>query len=341
MNKKIIVAAVAAALAVPMAASADATVYGKVRVASQYANHSEGTADTWGMEDQVSRLGIKGSEDLGDGLKAIYQMEMGVNVGDGFGKPGGSAFWSQRNSFVGLAGNWGTLLAGRHDTPYKISTGSLDFFGDTAADMDNGYSGLANPNPTNPNGVDLFSSVRADGAIAYISPSFSGLTLAGAVVQTNTALTKDFQNAYSLAGLYSNGPWFASLAYENLDKKATVGTKDDAKWRVGLGVLGMSNFSASAIYEDHTNVLGLNNADYKSWEIQAAYDFGSNRAKAMYGEYDGKDLLNGFDHNVWAIGLQHNFSKRTDVQVLYRARDNKGNNVTNDDVFALQLDHAF
>ena len=361
MKKKLIVAAIAAAMVAPMAAMADATVYGKVRVATQYADR-DGVYffeddddligerignDAWGMEDQVSRLGIKGSEDLGNGLKAIYQMEFGVNVGDGLGKSGD--FWSQRNSYVGLAGGWGTFLMGRHDTPYKISSGKLDFFADTAADYDNGCD-VAITCLYNPNGAgQLFNSLRVDGAIAYISPSFSGFTLAGAVVQTDTQGdfedADDFASAYSLAVMFNQGPWFASLAYEQLmaDSLGVYGilADDDSKWRLGLGILGWSGFSLSGIYEDRSNAYFIDGADRTSWQIQAAYDFGNNRVKGMYGNRDDDGVLfERLDFDTWAIGFQHNLSKRTDVQVLYRQL-NGDDDVPDDNVFAVQLDHAF
>lgn len=338
MKKKIIVAAIAAAVAAPMAAMADATVYGKVRVATQYHDRGDGSAgDAWGLQDQTSRIGIKGSEDLGGGLKAVYKMEFGVNVGDGFGGKG-SGFWSQRNSYVGLAGSWGTLLAGRHDTPHKISSGKLDFFADTAADYDGGGA----------KGVNLFNDLRVDGAIAYISPSFSGFTFAGAIVQTGTdggfEDADDFASAYSLAAMYKNGPFFGSLAYETLDPEslagAAGGTPDDTKWRIGLGILGMSGFSASVIYEDRDDAGFVDGADTTAWQIQAAYDFGNNRVKAMYGDFDDDSAGDTGDFDAWAIGLQHNLSKRTDAQILYRAKDYDDTDAE-DNVFALQLNHKF
>jgi predicted porin len=335
MNKKIIVAAVAAALVAPLAAMADATVYGQVRVATQY-HDRDNAGDTWGMADQISLVGIKGSEDLGGGLKAIYKMEFGSNVGDGFGK---SSFWNQRNSYVGLAGDWGTVLAGRHDTPHKISSGKLDFFANTAADNDNGMG------PMNPRSVGLFHSLRVDGAIAYISPNMAGFTLAGAVVQTNTAATfddgDDFASAYSLAAMYSNGPWFASAAYESLDPESlagAAGAPDDEKYRLGIGVLGMAGFSAGFVYESRDNAGFVDGLDTEAWQLSAAYDFGNNRVKAMYGSYDA-DGAGDFD--TWAIGLQHNFSKRTDAEVLYRAKDADSDVGIDDNVFALQLNHKF
>jgi predicted porin len=320
MKKKIIVAAVAAAMVAPLAAMADATVYGKIRVGTVYHDRSDGAADSWELEDESSRLGIKGSEDLGGGLKAVYKMEFGTRVGDALGTISG------RNAYVGLAGDWGTALWGRHDTPHKISTGPLDLFGDTTADVDQGGTH-----------VGLFQDLRAQDAIAYISPSLSGLTLAGALVQT--AATDDLSNAYSIAGIYSNGPWYASLSYEVLENDLLGAADDDTKWRVGLGVLGMSGFSATVIYEDHSDIGGVSGVDSQAWSVQGAYDFGNNRVKAMYGNYDDDSALDVADFDAWAIGFQHNFSKRTDAQIIYRAKD--ADNAGDDNTFSLQLNHNF
>jgi len=117
---------------------------------------------------RANRVGVKGSEDLGGGLKAIYQIELGINPTDTNNNLVNNADTiSMRNTFVGLAGGFGTVLMGRHDTPLKISTGKLDFFADTLADM---------------NATVGFHDLRADNAVAYISPSFSGFTLAAAIV---------------------------------------------------------------------------------------------------------------------------------------------------------------
>ena len=348
MKKQLLVAAIAAAIAAPvsMTAAADATIYGKVRVNTSHWDRSDtgqpgALQDTWGMGDESSRLGIKGSEDLGNGLKAIYKMEFGVNVGDGFGK---GNFWSQRNAYVGLAGGWGTLLMGRHDTPYKIGTSKVDLFGDTIADGDGTPGATGSGRGTH---VGFFDQKRVDGAIAYVSPSFAGFTLAGAIVQTvnNSNGPNDFQDAYSLTGMYSNGPWFASLSYENIDKVAFAGNDDDTKWAIGLGMMNFNNFTLTGLYEDHNSVNAVKDQDYKSWQISAAYDFGNNRVKGMYGQYDGDKLFSNNDFSGWALGYQYNFSKRTDVQFMYRKKDmDKSYAITglqDESVFSLQLDHSF
>jgi predicted porin len=342
MNKKLVTLAVAAAMAAPAAAMADATLYGKAHVSIDYADIEDGYKG-WGLSGgneipgsgRASRLGVKGSEDLGGGLKAIYQIEFGINMVDkNYAVADNKETVSMRNSFVGLAGGWGTFLVGRHDTPLKISTGKLDLFSDTMADY---------------NGTVGFQDLRADNAIAYISPSFSGFQFAGAVVPTGGGTATGVYNedadslaeAYSLAGIYKNGPFYASVAYESLGDNlfaaevtdpvteitsvVTPGD-DDNKWRIGLGLLDWNGFTLTGIYEDRSNVGGVDDLDQQLWQIQAAYAFGNNTIKGMYGsaDRDGNDYevlgyefdIDG-DKNTWAIGFDHNFSKRTKAYVLY------------------------
>ena len=348
MNKKLMTLAVATALTAPSAAMADAVLYGKLHMSIDYfdidqtrAQERAGTEtyEGWAINKgsqgkgsgRANRVGVKGSEDLGGGLKAIYQVEFGVQMADeGGGKPasGSDNSPTMRNSFVGLAGGFGTVLVGRHDTPMKISTGKLDLFSDTMADY---------------NGTVGFVDLRVDNAIAYISPSFSGFTFAGAmhvgggvaVDGTKSIDADSLAEAYSLAGIYSNGPFYASLAYEEINSDilgpAYNQLENDTKWRVGLGLLDWNGFTLSGVYESESDVGGAKDLDTNRWQIQAAYAFGNNAVKAMYGSagYDEdfddlsdeiEDILDG-DMSTWAIGFDHNFSKRTKAYVLYTAVD--------------------
>jgi len=173
MKKSLIALAVAGVFAAPaFAATSNVDVYGIINIAIEDTDgeNTGGKDDTVspGVVDNYSRIGFKGSEDLGGGLKAIYQIEIGINPNDTNNNLIQNAdTFSYRNTFVGLAGGWGTALMGRHDTPLKISTGKLDLFADTLADM---------------NATVGFQDLRADNVVAYISPSFGGFTLAGAVV---------------------------------------------------------------------------------------------------------------------------------------------------------------
>jgi predicted porin len=355
-------------------------------------------------EGRANRLGVKGSEDLGNGLKAVYQVEFGLNLtaADDNITSGNNGI-DYRNSFAGLAGDWGTVLVGRHDTPLKISTGKLDLFADTMADY---------------NGTVCFEDVRADNVVAYISPSFSGLSFMGAVIAPGGATIGEglnvnndsFASAWSLALIYQNGPFFGSAAYESLGnehfmdsevsragKNACInadGTEtlscnyvddDFTKWRLGLGILDWNGFTLTAIYEQQDDIpegqireargfvnpngvvtIGSNTLgakEQKLWQVQAGYSFGNNMFKAMYGAVDRdqdkilagtretvslenlRDDLEG-DRNAWAVGFDHNFSKRTQVYALYTAVDDDNNGVPGQTAvewsgFSLGLVHKF
>jgi len=314
----------------------------------------------WGMDQSwfgpASRVGVKGSEDLGNGLKAVYQIELGVDMTNAYrdanitngNRADGFAF---RNTFVGLAGDWGTFLLGRHDTPLKISTGKLDLFSDTLADYNNtiGYQDL-----------------RADSAVAYISPSWSGFQFMAAIVPQGGATALGVFNpdedsiagAYSLAAIYKNGPFYGSVAYESLEAENFAAddanyellygegmtAESDNKWRVGLGLLDWNGFSLTAIYEDREHIYGApEDADGNFFQVQAGYAFGNNMIKAMWGradlnrcadpnnvgfrytcpssalgEYFAENILvQNSEKSSWAVGYDYNFSKRTTAFALY------------------------
>ncbi len=357
MNKKLLTAAVAAAMVAPAAMAGDVTIYGVAHVAMSYydletdgGGHSD---KVWDLSSHASRLGFKGSEDLGGGLSAIWQMEIQIELADG-GSTGAGVLNNQdwgnmRNSFVGLAGGWGTFLAGRHDTPYKISSGSLDLFGDTIADY-NGNGADAEPAFAR---IGLgFKDVRADSAVAYISPNMNGLTLAAAFVtaggtdHTAGVDLSDLMEAWSVAALYSNGPFFASLAIEQIDDETAdvLGFAED-KWRVGLGYTA-NGFHIGLVYEeeDGDDPLGdglpSTEGDQERWELSGSYTFGNNVVKAMYGSEDRKDATANGNRNQWAIGIDHNFSKRTQAYLVYTSYDSDGAGLDWDG-YSMGLKHSF
>lgn len=392
MNKKLLTAAIAAAIAAPATALAnDVTIYGVVHASVDYRNEDDASrrisvwtpngtwversrvkyglfgdnTDGFDVVSRATRLGFKGTEDLANGLKAIWKMEFQVDIADRGGSCWGSSLadWqgslgsptlntgnvqgvcdsggliTARNAYIGLAGGWGTFLVGRHDTPYKMSTGNLDLFADTLADY---------------NSTIGFVDLRVNSAIAYVSPSWNGLSFAGAVVAPHVysagydrngvwrvADADGLAEAYSLA-LTWNGMYglFASVAYESINGKffdawipaPTRNSENNDKVRVGLGWTG-AGFTVGGLYEWEDNVLGTNN-NAERWQILAGYTFGNNMIKAMYGQGDltgstnyvyspynyGTERVNG-DRSAWAVGLDHNFSKRTKAYMLYTAVD--------------------
>jgi predicted porin len=334
--KKVLPLAIAAALVAPAAAMADATVFGKVHMIVQ--DYDNGSDSVWSTDSVFSRVGVKGSEDLGDGLKAVYHLEFGVN-------PDASGGLSNRNQFVGLAGGFGTFLAGRHDTPLKMSQGKFDEFGDLP------WGDITRVMP----GEDRLGNV-----LAYVSPNLSGLTIVGAAVAgergdnqsaANSDLTGLFDH-YSIAGLYSNGPIFASLAYNGYDTGNLHVSDPSTTPATDVDLSGYSpsilratfvwdggNWQAGAMYSKMSTD-DLSGDDVTSWGLSGHFMVTANdKVKAQYlsGDapvykvsdlLDQADLVGSFSPDInitggddqvdmWSIGYEHAFSKRTYVHVGY------------------------
>lgn len=316
MNKKLLTLAVVAGLAAPMAASADAVMYGKVRLAVESADM--GGADWARIQSYASRVGIKGSEDLGDGLSAVYKLEFGVRIADTDNEFSGGSSISNRNAYVGLKGGWGTLVLGRHDTPMKMSTGVLDYFGDTAGD-------------NNPSYTENLQDRRANGTIAYITPSMGGLSVAAAIIPGENSEADGLADAYSVAAMYKNSGIYASAAIEGGDKDidALGGAGDLTQTRFGLGY-DSGSWKIGGVYE---NVEVDNDVlDRDAYAVNAAFKFGNNVAKVKY--FDVEDSHDGF-----AVGLDHNLSKRTQAYLIYTDSSmDSGDDTT---IYGVGLNHNF
>lgn len=296
MKKTLIAAAVAAAVAAP-SANAGVVIYGKIHNSIDYVNNiATFTTKQWQVASRTSRIGFKGSEDLGNGLKAIWKVEASYDTANG-GAWGGSS----RNTYVGLSGDWGTFLVGRHDTPYKMafySTG-IDMMGDTVADANTMY---------------LFHEVRASNAIAYVSPNMNGLTIAAAIIPgENGAIGGNgLADAYSLGVMYKNNGLKAALGYEDLNLLG--GFTKNSKVFAGVGY-SMNGFDVALGYQSHD--IGLVN-NLKSWAIAGAYSFGNNKVIGTVGQAKfGTAKMQSY-----ALGVEHKFSKRTKAYALYAVSEN-------------------
>jgi len=272
------------------------------------------------VSNNNSFIGFKGSEDLGGGLKAVWQIESGLTF-DGAGAMGGAGL---RNTFVGVAGGFGTALVGRHDTPYKLA-GSADVFVDTAADAQD-TTGIIGSG-----GFDT----RAANTIAYISPDFSGLHFAAATVPgeattpagTPSPDANSLFDAYSLAAVYKNGPLNGSLAYEDYNDIA-----DMSAWKANVGY-AFGDLKVGATYEDQSRG---NGDDRTAWLVSAAYGMGPISLLAQYGDRDSDVAAN--DLTRWTLGVGYALSKRTSTYIAYNSDER--NNVDSS-VITMGVNHDF
>jgi len=295
MKKSLIALAVAGSFAAPaFAATSNVDVYGIINMALEDTNKTD-----IAVISNTSRIGFKGTEDLGGGLKAVWQIESALS-GNGDGMGGSNKGLGTRNTFVGLAGGFGTVLMGRHDTPYKLGTASLDIFADTIGDYNLGRLGI--------DLLDNAQDARDAQALAYISPTWSGFHFAVATVLSNgeangsAFATDKTVDATSATGVYMNGPIFASLSYQKVE------AADSKAWKLGAGY-NFGDANVGLIYEK----VDYSDWTRKTWLLNGVYNMGPVALKAEYGKVD----YDGDTGKMWALGADYNLSKRTAAYLVY------------------------
>lgn len=320
MQKKLIALAVAGLVAAPaFAATSNVDVYGVLNMSIGSIDADVTNVDrSTSVTSNSSRFGIKGSEDLGGGLKALWQVESGINLDEQNGT------LSNRNSFVGLSGGFGTVLVGNHDTPMKLVHRKVDNFGDTLVDSRNVLGARADT------GATMFD-LRTRNTIAYVSPNFSGLTVTAAYVtdHESTALSTEcvanldcnVEDAYSLNAIYENGPLMLGGAYEKHNISTGGLTSDDRDmWRL-VGGYTFGNFKVGALYENGSGsaASGVNFAvaDRSGWGVFANYAMGNITLKANYLSVDDYGNTTNTAANQWTLGADYALSKRTTAYALY------------------------
>lgn len=371
MQKKLIALAVASAFVAPaaFAESGNVTIYGVMDASYDLTSNGDGYANANGtgipgrvagqaktsgintskVSSNSSRLGFKGSEDLGNGLSAVWQVESQINSD---GTSTGNT-WNSRNTFVGLSGkSWGTVLLGRHDTPYKLATRNLDMFADGIADNRSIMGGGTMLGSGTVLGVPVSTATLGQGAvasfdgrqsnvIAYITPTMNGFT--GAIAYVNGAEGANTSgqskgNAWSAMVNYGNGPWYGALAYERHNFGNASGDLNGGAVFVmnGATALTAANFKDR---EEH------------AWKLGAGYNNNTFRVGLVY-EKTGDDLgqapqLAGlgksdlFGHHAWNLGGGYTFGNN-EVKLQYTtASDTSIASSTGAKQWSLGLDHNF
>lgn len=343
MQKKLIALAVAGLVAAPAFAQSNVTIYGRVDYGFVSRNGSSGDALSGinGKSEFMSgvqggsRIGFKGAEDLGNGLKAIFELEYGLAVDEDKGK----GISSNRHSYVGLTGNFGTVVGGRLDGVRYNIFGKYDPFGLGTVGNFTQMTGQ----------VD-----RADNAIAYISPSFSGFTVTaayssnigtsnGAVTALGLAPTEADGNRgdarlNTLMVSYDNGPLSVTLDAERVyvNHITSASALDGADFEERVYTIGASyDFGVvklSALYDiNKVEADGTDLSDVRSWFVGAKVPVGgATVVKAMYGRTKEREDARfvGTDKpeaSKWGIGVDYNLSKRTSLYADYGSIHNKDN----------------
>lgn len=326
MSAKLLVTAIAGALATPLAVQADVVVYGVAHISVDALDNDGPGLDGLGIpvEEQdgafvssnESRIGFKGDEDLSPGLKALWQIETEINLDEGDNGEDETEL-ANRNSFIGLQGGWGTVLAGRHDTPFKIVSRKVDLFDTQIGDSRNILRNEGvNATATTPGSVGF--DERPGNVVAYISPGLAGLQ---GMLLYSAEEGQDNGDLASANLAYSNGPIWAGAAYETHGEALAAGGEEENGLRLGASY-STGAIKVTGLYQQLNDLGGVAGADRDSWGVGGALSFGTNAVKAQWYSADDLDTVPDSGADMWAVGLDHNFSKRTTGYVAYAQTDN-------------------
>jgi predicted porin len=314
-RKRVVVAAVASLIAVGAQAqtTGSVTLYGRIDLNVTRFSGGEG----WRMDQSsTSRFGLRGSEDLGGGLTAIFNVESRINPQNGTSES--PRFWG-REAWVGLRSNtWGSLRLGRTLSPSQRVASNYDPHG-TDGIGSFGSSGLLLGHSSN-------SFVRMDSGIYYVTPNLSGFSVFAAFAMDDTPGATD-ERFHSIRLRYAAGPLDASLAIGELSQGNDV-TSFGLAYDLGI---------VKPMLQLHSGErAGRKRA---SWLVGATAPLGKGELRAAYSKQDDKGATNPIDRTLLAVGYDHGLSKRTQVYGTV-ARD-KTDNQSGKTGFELGLRHSF
>ncbi|WP_288011891.1 porin [Diaphorobacter sp.] len=297
MKKSLIALAVLAASGAAMAQSS-VTLFGIVDTAFGYVDNANAAGDSvYGLStsgNATSRLGFRGVEDLGGGLKAGFWLE-----GEIFGDNGNAAgFNFQRRSTVSLAGGFGEVRLGRELTPGYSKTSSYDLFGQTGIGQFMGWSNWYGTSG-DANGI------RSSNMISYYTPNFSGFTagLGYGFDEQTSGKAGRYVGGYVA---YENGPLGVAVSYDQRNLAADVD-------RNALTVAGSYNLNVvklnAIVQQTKDDVPGASDRKVNAYALGASAPVGAGEVKLQYALYDQK-AIDSKAHQI-SLGYVHNLSKRT------------------------------
>ncbi|HJH23974.1 MAG TPA: porin [Paenalcaligenes hominis] len=332
MKKTLLAAALMAGFAGIAQAETSVTLYGIIdggigydRVKSHNADGSTKSTRT-GLIDGVqsgNRWGLKGTEDLGNGLRANFVLESGFNLANGHQAQGGRLFG--RRATLGLAGDsWGELNLGRQTN--IASDFYVDVHGNAWSSTGSGQAFRA---------TDTF---RMDNSVVYKTPNFSGFQ-AGVGYSFNANGTqlwkeqgiKDQNNSMLTTGLrYANGPVAVAASYDRLRSGSrydlNTGAYSQFKHQSAWNVSGSYDFEVVALSlafgQDYDGAFGEGYAkkfDYNNYAVALAFPIGEGKLSGSYSlsqpRKEAKDAGEKKQH-TFSLAYSHPLSKRTNVYAM-------------------------
>ena len=318
----------------------DGTVYGKVNVS--LVNADDGSNDEWKLNSNASRLGVKGKSEIAEGLTLVYKAEFEMFVDDGNkdssktrctdvldqdGAITGNEVcvtdsnkntFSQRNIMAGIKGSFGTVWAGKHDTPTKLAQSKIDLFNDLEGDIKNTFEG----------------ENRVSNIVAYSSPEINGFNSTIAMIPGEDADNGNdgLADGVSYSVSYKQDDLYVALAGDQ-DVDGQDLLRAVAQYKVDALKLGF-------MYQQNENDAGTK--DESGYFISAAYKLDSAiTLKAQFGSIE--DDADGDEEETFSLGADYKLAKSTKLYVFYT--DNTDSSVGSADsensAFGLGMEHKF
>lgn len=334
MNKKLVAVAVAALLAAPMAQAqtANVTLYGRVNMDLEYINASNNAPSVTRLTANSSRFGLRGTESLGGGLNAIFQIENGsIDWTAGGGNLAG------RDSFIGFQGGWGTVRFGNFLAPYDDIHGRV-FGNNTVAQT--GIMSTPTIWANNGGGGKATGSFddRLGNSLRYDTPTVGGFNggVQLSIFDDNGAGSARDAYILSAAAFYANGPFVGGIAYEGNKDVRAAGLDDwafsiAASWNFGVAkVFGLYervdyDTPQGSLKRDMWGVGAEGPAGPGTWHV--AYLKGNDakgNSTGYIGGITGQSATGQKDTGAYQFVASYNYplSKRTSVYFGYSRIDN-------------------
>jgi len=319
MRNTKIALAVLALVASTAAMANGATVYGNLD--ASVARQTNGALNFDGTGNwNGTNMGFKGSEDLDGGMKATYQLEMGLNLSNGGQANGGTGGTTQaagifnRQANIGLAGDFGSVKAGLQLSPFiaaalnGVANNNESFYVPLLVMAGDRTLNYAGNNGTTGNN-NLSGGFFVPNAVSFTTPSIGGFTVSALTRLKNDVVT-DKYDAYSLT--YAAGDISVAAAAQNVNNSGAGASS-------GMVVNGAYQMGPARLVAGyHTYSVDSTNADIKTYNVGASYEVVANTAVSL--QYARNDATNAA--SIINLGLQHNLSKTT---YLY-ATASRGNN---------------
>jgi predicted porin len=329
--------AFALVLAAPAAfAQSSVTLYGIVDLDGQYlSGHAKQVLVTSGGQSG-SRIGFKGSEDIGSGYYIDFVLEAGINADTGGSAQGGQLFG--RQAFGAVRTPFGTASAGRQYSSIYVQSSDFSEFSNTSigattaviGGFAGGYEpirGSANYTVTSTaTGSQLNGSpARVNNSVRYTSPVYEGLKASVLYAAGEVAGQTSGQRLLDYSLRYSNYGVDAMVSY--VDDKATNGSAV-ANQQTKVGITTVTAAYTFSSYRVEGGFLDLNdkrpaNLDGKGFWIGADYTLGRNVVRAQWVQSKPEKTTVG-KTNAYGLGYEFDFSKRTNLYSSISRFQNSG-----------------